>query len=48
MPSRLGIFVLTHSQRIMNRFVYEIDGFYSNKVYYQETDSLSIWIFMKN
>ena len=42
MASQLGIFVLSHSKRIMKRFVIEIDGLYSNTVYYQDTDSLYI------
>ena len=40
MPSRLGIFVLSLSKRIMNKFFHAIDGFYSNRVYYQDTDSV--------
>ena len=42
MPSRSAIFVLSYSKRIMNKFEHEIVGFYSNKVYYQGTDSLYI------
>ena len=42
MHSHLGIFVLSHSKRFMHKFVHEIDGFYSNKVYYQDNDSLYI------
>ena len=40
MPSHIGIFVLSHSKRIVKKFVHEKSGFYSNKVYYQDTDSL--------
>ena len=40
MPTQLDIFVLSQSKGIMNKFDDEIDGFYSNKVYYQDTDSL--------
>ena len=40
MPSLVGIFVLSHAKRIMNKFVLEIDGLLSNKVYYQDTDSI--------
>ena len=40
MLSHLGIFVLSHSKRIMNQFVYEIDGIYTNKVNYIDTTSL--------
>ena len=42
MPSHLGIFNLSHCETIMNKFVHEIGGCYSNKVYYQDTDSLNI------
>ena len=39
MPSHLDTFVVSYNKRIMNKFVQEIDGFCSNKVYYQVTDS---------
>ena len=39
MPSHPGVFVLSHSKRIMNKIVHEIYAFYSNKVYYQDTES---------
>ena len=44
MPSHLDldIFVLSQSKRFMSKFVNEIDGFYSTKVYYQDSDSLNI------
>ena len=42
MPSHLGVFLLSQSKRIMNKFDHEIDGFCSNKVNYQDTDSLYI------
>ena len=40
MFSRLCIFVLSHSKKIMNNYVHEIGGSYSPKMYYQDTDSL--------
>ena len=47
MPSHLGFFVLSHSKRNMNKFVNEIDGLYSKKIYYQDADSImsygSLW-----
>ena len=42
MPLHLGAFVLSNSKRIMNNFIHAIDGFYSNDVYYTDTDSLYI------
>ena len=42
MPLHLGAFVLSNSKRIMNIFIHAIDGFYSNDVYYTDTDSLYI------
>ena len=40
MPSQLGAFILSNSKRIMNNFVEVFDGFKSNNVFYQDTDSL--------
>ena len=40
MPLHLGAFVLNNSKRIMNNFIHAIDGFYTNDVYYTDTDSL--------
>ena len=40
--SVLGSFILSNSKRIMNNFVRVIDGFNTNNVYYQDTDSLYI------
>ena len=37
--SQLDILVLSHSKRFMNEFFHEIDGFHSNEIYYQDTDS---------
>ena len=42
MPLHLGAFVLSNSKRIMNTFIHAIDGFYTNDVYYTDTDSLYI------
>ena len=42
MPLHMGAFVLSNSKRIMNNFIHAIDGFYSNDVYYTDTDSLYI------
>ena len=42
MPLHLGAFVLSNSKRIMNNFIHGIDGFYTNDVYYTDTDSLYI------
>ena len=40
MPIHLGAFVLSNSKRIMNNFIHAINGFYTNDVYYTDTDSL--------
>ena len=40
MPLLLGDFVLSNSKRIMNNFIHAINGFYTNDVYYTDTDSL--------
>ena len=42
MPLHFGAFVLSNSKRIMNNFIHAIDGFYSNDVYYTDTDILYI------
>ena len=42
MPLHLGAFVLSNSKRIMNTFIHAINGFYTNDVYYTDTDSLYI------
>ena len=39
LPSHLGAFILSDSQRIMNHFIREIIGFYNNSIYYSDTDS---------
>ena len=42
MPLHWGAFVLSISKRIMNNFIPAINGFYTNDVYYTDTDSLYI------
>ena len=40
MPLQLGTFVLSNSKRIMNNFIHAINGFYTNDVYYTDTDAI--------
>ena len=40
MPLHLGAFVLSNSKRIMNNFIHAINEFYTDDVYYTDTDSL--------
>ena len=42
MPLQLGAFVLSNSKRLLKNFIHAIDGFYSNDVYYTDTNSLYI------
>ena len=42
LPLQLVVFILSNSKRIMNNFIQAIDGFYSNDVYYTDTESLYI------
>ena len=42
MPLHLGAFVLSNSKRIMNNYIHAINGFYTNDVYYSDTDSFNI------
>ena len=42
MALRVGAFVLSNSKGIMKIFIHAIDGFYTNDVYYTDTDSLFI------
>ena len=42
MPSHFGSYILSHSKRLMNYVIEEIDGFYNNNIYYTDTDSLYI------
>ena len=39
MPSHFGSCFLSHSKRLMNKIFREIDGIYSNRIYYGDTDS---------
>ena len=40
MPSHFGSGILSHSKRLMNNVINQIDGFYNNNIYYTDTDSL--------
>ena len=42
LPAVLGAFILANSRRIVNEFIREINGFYSNNIYYTDTNSLYI------
>ena len=42
LPLQLAVFILSNSKRILNNFIHAIDGFYTNDVYYTDTDSLYI------
>ena len=42
MPLHLGAFVLSNSKRIMNNFIHGNNGFYTNEVYYTDTDAIYI------
>ena len=42
MPPHIGAFVLSNSKRIMKNFIDAINGFFTNDVYYTDTDSLHI------
>ena len=42
LPVVLGAFILNNSQRIMNNFIREINGFYNNNINYTYCDSLYI------
>ena len=42
MPLHLGSFVLSNSKRTMNNFIHAINGFYTNDVFYGDTDSVYI------
>ena len=39
MPSHFGSFILSHSERLMNKVFHEIDRFYCYCIYYGDTDS---------
>ena len=42
LPLQLAVFILSNSKRIMNSFIHAINGFFTNDVYYTDTDSLYI------
>ena len=42
LPLQLAVFILSNSKRIMNNFIHAIDGFFTNDVYYTDTDRLFI------
>ena len=42
MPSHFGSCILSHSKRLMKDIIKQINGFYSNNIYYTDTDSLYI------
>ena len=42
LPLQLAVFILSNSERIMNNFIYAINGLYTNDVYYTDCDSLYI------
>ena len=42
MPLHLGASVLSNSKQIKKNFIFAINGFYTNDVYYTDTDSLYI------
>ena len=42
LPLHLAVFRLSNSKRIMNNFLHAVGGFYTNDVYYNDTDSLYI------
>ena len=42
LPIQLAVLILSNSKRIINNFIHAIDGFYTNDVYYTDTDSLCI------
>ena len=42
MPFQFGSYILSHSKRLMNYVIEEINGFYNNNIDYTDTDSLYI------
>ena len=42
MPSHFGSYILSHSKRLLNNVIKQIDGFYNNNIYYTDIDSLYI------
>ena len=41
-PLQLGAFVLSNKKRDMNKFKHAVSGFYTNDIYYEDTDSMYI------
>ena len=41
-PLHLGSFVLSKSKRYMNNFIHAINEFYTNDLYYEDTDSMYV------
>ena len=42
LPLDLAVFIVSNSEKNMNNFIHAIDGFYTNDVYYTDTDGLYI------
>ena len=42
LPLFLGAFSLSNSKIFLNNFIHALDGFYTNDLYYTDTDSLYI------
>ena len=42
MPCNLFSYTLCHSKRLMNSVIRESEGFYSNNIYYGDTDDVYI------
>ena len=42
MRLHLGAFIISIIKRIMNNFIHAIDGFHTNDLYYEDTDSMYI------
>ena len=39
LPSHVGAFILSNSERILNNFIREVNRFYIGSIYYGDTDS---------
>ena len=42
LPLQIAVFILSNSKRIMNNFLHAVDGFYTNDVYYTDTEAMYI------
>ena len=42
LPEVIGALILSNTRRIINNFIWEINGFHKNNIYYTDTDSLYI------